>query len=406
MQSESKDIPQFERSVLPFDTVSVTGGTGTVGSQFVKVLLDQFPHLERVNTTCRSGSPRACRLPRADRLNIVKGSINDIGVLRRMADEGEIVYHLAAWLANTPLPTLTDVYITNALATGVVAELCVRAEKKLIFTSSHSVYFAGEYAGRIRADEFSFRDDFVEWIEAVNEPYGQLIDGIVDGTSGFDEAREAIEDIHRELPPPFEPKIYDNDSYHIYCLTKLMAERFVLDRSGIILRLANVYGPGDESPQAVGEACQRLLEAEPGDELEVRQPFKKLVPAHLGDIIKCFIRASRLELPEPASPLFTVASQEHYMREDALLRTVADALNEIRGTDHQYEIEELPPEDEMAFTYDLTKMKTHLLHGEPLTPFSDGVKGQLNWLLAREEGTAASETAVVIDFAADAEAGL
>ncbi|MGD2174506.1 MAG: NAD(P)-dependent oxidoreductase, partial [Candidatus Brocadiaceae bacterium] len=202
--------------------------------------------------------------------------------------------------------------------------------------------------------------------------------------------------IHEKLPPPFEPKIYDNDSYHVYCLTKLLAERFVLDSGGLVLRLSNVYGPGDESVQAVGEACHRLTEADPGERIEVRQPFKKLVPAYLGDIVKCFIRAAGLRLPAEVSPIFLVASQEHYMREDTLLRAVADALDEIRGTDHVYDIEELPPEEETAFSYDLTKMRTHLLQGEPLTPFSEGVREHLIWLMERAEGRGAAEPAFAI----------
>lgn len=401
MQRDNRQPPQFGRSVLPFDAVSITGGTGTVGSQFLKVLLGQFPHLERINTTCRPSSPRAERIPETERLNVVRGGINDLDVLRTMAGEGDVVFHLAAWLANTPLPSMTEVYLTNSLSTGVVAELCARGDKRLVFTSSHSVYFAGEYEGRIRADEYVFRQDFLDWVEAVSGPYGRLIDGIIGQETGFEEAPEAIERIHAELPPPFEPKIYDSDPYHIYCLTKLLAERLVLDRGGVVLRLANVYGPGDESPQAVGEACQRLLEAEPGDELEVRQPFKKLVPAHLGDIIRCLIRAAGLRTEGSFSPLFTVASQETYMREDSLLRAVADALNRIRGTDHEYDIEKLPPEERTAFTYDLAKMRSHLLRGEPLTPFETGVQQQLARLMERAEGLPADEPALEVEFAVE-----
>lgn len=393
--------PRIDQALFPFEKVGITGGTGTVGSQFIKVLLAQCPHLQTINTTCRPASPRARRIPDDPRVNVVRGDITEPDLLRAVVDGGQIVYHLAAWLANVEMPSMTEVYLTNGLATGMVARLCAREGKPLVFTSSHSVYFAGEYEGRIRADEYVFRQDFLDWVEAVSGPYGRLIDGIIGQETGFEEAPEAIERIHAELPPPFEPKIYDSDPYHIYCLTKLLAERLVLDRGGVVLRLANVYGPGDESPQAVGEACQRLLEAEPGDELEVRQPFKKLVPAHLGDIIRCLIRAAGLRTEGSFSPLFTVASQETYMREDSLLRAVADALNRIRGTDHEYDIEKLPPEERTAFTYDLAKMRSHLLRGEPLTPFETGVQQQLARLMERAEGLPADEPALEVEFAVE-----
>jgi nucleoside-diphosphate-sugar epimerase len=268
----------------------------------------------------------------------------------------------------------------------VLARLCAEKGKRLIFTSSHSVYFAGPYEGRIAEDSFPFRRDFVDWIEAVRTDYYELAGRLIAGQSDFAAAPAALEAIHRRLPPPWQPKIYDKDAYHVYCLTKLLAERFVLDHSGLVLRLGNVYGPGDESTQAVGEACQRILAADPAVELKINQPFKKLVPAYLGDIIKALIRAGTVRLPGGVSPVFTFASQEHYLREDALLRAAANSLNAIRGTDRQYRIEQLPAEQTAAFTYDLGKMSKHLFGGEELTPFEAGVKAQLRWLIGRGEG--------------------
>jgi len=387
---------QVSEAVFPFCRVSTTGGTGTVASQFHKVLLSQVPHVERITTTCRDfRSERARRLPASPRVSVLPGAVTDLNVLRRVVDGGEIVYHLAAWLANTPLHNMTEVYIVNSLVTGVLSRLCADEGKRLVFTSSHSVYFAGEYRGLIRED-YAFRQDFVDWIATVNGGYRELVAAIITGNETFNDAPDTIHRIHAKLPPPFDPKIYDSDSYHIYCLTKLLAERFVLDDGGLVLRLSNVYGPGDESPQAVSEACHRLLEAAPGDRIAVRQPFKKLVPTYLGDIIKVFIRAGRLRLPEAVLPLFTIASQEHYMREDELLRTVASCLDQIRGTDCEHDIEELPAEDGVAFSYDLTKMKTYLLRSEETTPFSRGVREQLLWLMERAESRPARDADVVI----------
>ena len=390
---------RIRETLFPFCSVSTTGGTGTVASQFHKVLLSQLPHVERITTTCRDmRSERAKRLPASPKMHVLPGAVTDLDVLRAVVDGGEVVYHLAAWLANTPLPSMTEVYVVNSLSTGVVSRLCRDQGKRLVFTSSHSVYFAGDYSGLIREDDYPFRRDFAEWIDAVNGDYHELIDAIAAGDRSFGDAPDSIRRINEELPPPFDPKIYDSDSYHMYCLTKLLAERFVLDYGGLVLRLSNVYGPGDESPQAVSEACQRLLEAAPGDRIDVRQPFKRLVPAYLGDIIKAFIRAGGLRLPESVLPLFTVASQKHYMREDELLRTVAKCLNEIRGTNHDYDIEELPAEDDVAFTYDLTKMNAHLLRSEDMTPFSEGAREQLLWLTERAEGRPARQADLVIGF--------
>ena len=373
-----------QANVFPFRTVSVTGGTGTVGSQFLRALLDRFPGVEKITTTCRPGSAMARRIPGSPRMNVLGGCIEDVDLLNALADEGEIVYHLAAWLANLDMPPMTEIYITNGLAAGTLARICAAKGRRMVFTSSHSVYFAGPYEGRIREDGFAFRADFVEWIAAVKGDYYRLMDDLIERRMDFTAAPEAIEEIHWRLPPPFAPKIYDHDAYHIYCLTKLLAESFVLDHDGVVLRLSNVYGPGDESVQAVAEACHRILAADPAVETTINQPFKKLVPAYLGDIIASLIGAGSVQLPEDVPAVFTISSQEHYLREDALLRTVAASLSKIQGTNHTYRIEQLPPEQDAAFTYDLAKMRKHLLHGAEPTPFEQGVARQLAWLIDRD----------------------
>ena len=65
----------------------------------------------------------------------------------------------------------------------VLAGLCAAAGKRLVFTSSHSVYFAGELRGTITEDTFAFRGDFTQWIEAVRGPYNALMDAVIDRTT-------------------------------------------------------------------------------------------------------------------------------------------------------------------------------------------------------------------------------
>jgi nucleoside-diphosphate-sugar epimerase len=263
----------------------------------------------------------------------------------------------------------------------VVSRLCQKQHKRLVFTSSHSVYFAGPYKGIIAEDSYKFRSDFTAWISAIKPVYYDLADRIIAGEKKLDSALEDIAGLHRATPAPMDPLIYDRDEYHLYCLSKLLAESFALDHGGVVLRLSNVYGPGDESTQAVGEACQRLLKAADGETLKVRQPFKKLVPAYLGDINEALFRAANLEMPSGMTPVFTMASQATYMREDELLRSVDKGLQRIRGSGSR-SIETLEPEaGPPAFTYDLSKLKTYLLKDYTLTPFVDGLEAQLRRLI-------------------------
>ncbi len=372
-------------SVFPFSRVAVTGGTGTVGSVFIKALLAQCPQVEHILTAHRTAqSNRTSRLPASERLRALVGNTADPDVARELVSNTDVLIHLAGWLANTALPPdPTDVYVTNALSVALFGMLCRQQQKRFVYTSSHSVYFAGDYSGRIDQDTFVFRADFTDWLDAVKPEYCRIAERLLDGSLPFGSAAAEVARVHTRFAPPMNPKIYDSDEYHIYCLTKLLGEMLALDLGGVVPRLANVYGPGDDSLQAVGEACQRVLKARPGERLAVIRPFKKLVPCFLGDIAKSLIRSSTLRLDTVDTPLFTVASQETYLKEDELLRTVAASLNAIRGEAVAYEIQPLEPDDPPAFTYDLRKCRDVLLQGDSLTSFSDGIEQHLRWLLDR-----------------------
>ena len=85
---------------------------------------------------------------------MVYGGLDDLGASATWSSGGEIVYHLAAWLANTDMPDMTSIFVINSLVPAVLAKLCAKEQRRLVFTSSHSVYFAGPYAGRIARTAF------------------------------------------------------------------------------------------------------------------------------------------------------------------------------------------------------------------------------------------------------------
>jgi len=116
-----------------------------------------------------------------------------------------------------------------------------------------------------------------------------------------------------------------------------------------------------DSVQAVGEACQRIMNYRAGEHLHIIRPFKKLVPAYLGDISRALIRASAYEIEDGVKPLFTVASQASYLKVDELLRTVAQSYNQVTGQAVEYDIEELVRDDPPDFTYDLSEFRNVLL---------------------------------------------
>ena len=50
--------------------------------------------------------------------------------LTRSSSGGEIVYHLAAWLANTDMPDMTSIYVINSLVPAMLAKLCAEEAEK------------------------------------------------------------------------------------------------------------------------------------------------------------------------------------------------------------------------------------------------------------------------------------
>ncbi|TVR52375.1 MAG: NAD(P)-dependent oxidoreductase, partial [Spirochaetaceae bacterium] len=337
----SPSIQSNPKSELPFVNVGITGATGTVAAEFIRLLAGRAHGPLRVTASCRDVRSRKAQAVAAmPGVSLVEGSIVEPRVAKQIVSRSDVVYHLAAWLANTTMPaSYEEIFAINALSTAVIARLCARERKRLVFASSHSVYFAGAYEGVIAEDTYSFRRDFIDWIDAVKPVYSGLADRIIAAAPAA-APLDAIRAIHDRFPLPLEPLIYGKDEYHLYCLSKLLAEAFVPDDAGCVLRLSNVYGPGDDSMQAIGELCRRLLSATPGDRVAVRQPFKKIVPAYIGDIGEALLRAASTRITPGFRPVFTIASQPNYLREDALLSAVAEALARIRG-DGRFRIERL-----------------------------------------------------------------
>ena len=70
----------------------------------------------------------------------------------------------------------------------------------------------------------------------------------------------------------------------------------------------------------------------------------------------------------------------------------------MRGTQAEYDIEMLPADNPADFTYDLDKLCTHLLSGERLTPFQEGIEQHLRWLLSRSGDEMSIATALEVAF--------
>lgn len=113
----------------------VIGGTGFLGGEIIRQLLDQG---EKVKALCRR---EAKDLPHG--AEFVRGDLTDLESLKRACDGVETVYHTASW------PNISvhwdPYYQINVLGAENVVTACRAAGvKKLVYTSSASVCFDGQ----------------------------------------------------------------------------------------------------------------------------------------------------------------------------------------------------------------------------------------------------------------------
>jgi UDP-glucose 4-epimerase len=118
----------------------VTGGTGFIGSYVVRCLLR---HGERIVCLDRSPDPEALRLL-ASEIELIEGDVADREPLTALFErhpEIERVLHLAYLMGAESEADPPAAMRVNALGTAnLFAEACARGVKRIVFTSSESVY--------------------------------------------------------------------------------------------------------------------------------------------------------------------------------------------------------------------------------------------------------------------------
>jgi nucleoside-diphosphate-sugar epimerase/predicted dehydrogenase len=123
-------------------TVLVIGGTGFIGQSLVRRLC-QAGHAVRILTRNPGSCPPELRsLP----VELAKGDFADADAVETALDGIQYVYHLARGNGKT----WNEYLKTDVEPTRKVAELCLKqGVKRLFYTSSIAIYYAGKRAGKI-----------------------------------------------------------------------------------------------------------------------------------------------------------------------------------------------------------------------------------------------------------------
>jgi UDP-glucose 4-epimerase len=119
--------------------ILVTGGAGFIGSHLVDALVAQG-HRVTVLDLLTTGHRRNLAASE-DAIELVHGSILDAGLVGRLVEDADVVFHLAAavgvrHIVDDPLHSI----ITNVRGTDIVLEACARNGRRTLIASTSEIY--------------------------------------------------------------------------------------------------------------------------------------------------------------------------------------------------------------------------------------------------------------------------
>jgi UDP-glucose 4-epimerase len=125
-------------------TILVTGAAGFIGSHLVERLVEEGYDVTAVDNMLRGKLDNLSKV--LDKIKFVKGDVRDYELMKELVRDSELVFHLAS--LSRVLPSIENpelCFEINVKGTEVMARLCSKYRKKLIFSSSREVYGSPKY---------------------------------------------------------------------------------------------------------------------------------------------------------------------------------------------------------------------------------------------------------------------
>ncbi len=124
--------------------ILVTGGTGFIGSHLVEELVKEGYDIVVVDNLSRGKIENLNSVIKG--VKLIQGDITNLDLINDIVRKVDVVYHLAA--LSRVIPSIQNpelCFKSNVVGTEIIARLCAKYKKKLIFSSSREVYGDAEY---------------------------------------------------------------------------------------------------------------------------------------------------------------------------------------------------------------------------------------------------------------------
>lgn len=297
--------------------VLITGGAGFIGSHLAEALVDRGYRVIVVDDLSRGSLNNIESI--VNDIEFIRGDIADFRIMEEAIRKSDLVIHLAslsrvALCVDDPERCIK----TNVMGTEIIARLCSKLNRSLVFSSSREVYGEALY---LPVDE--------------NHP---------------------------------------QNACNLYGASKIAGEKILQAYSrqyGLkysILRLSNVYGERD-SGRVIPIFIEKALRNE---DLVVYGEKKVLDFIYIEDVIESFLKL--IETVGENNIIVNIGSGK-----GTKIIDLASTIKEMIGSKSKIVIRGKREEEVEKFIADIKKAET-LLNWRPKTPLEEGLKRTISWM--------------------------
>jgi UDP-glucose 4-epimerase len=125
-------------------SILVTGGAGFIGSHLVERLVEEGYSVIVVDNLLRGTLNNLSNV--LDKIKFVKGDVRNYELMEEVIKNSEVIFHLASLSRVIPSIEKPELcFKINVEGTEIIARLCSKYHRKLIFSSSREVYGTPKY---------------------------------------------------------------------------------------------------------------------------------------------------------------------------------------------------------------------------------------------------------------------